>query len=222
MYERFTDRARRVFQLANQEALRLNHEYIGVEHIMLGLSKEGSGVAATALKEQGLDLETLRARMAPFMFEAQGADMTTMGKLPQTPRAKQVVERAMAAAKEMNHNYVGTEHILLAVLQDEESAVAETFRNNGVDVAAIRNYVLELLGHEPTQVAPEPAVDPMQTAAVRAGIAVRLLESMLHGVAARNMPSGVVRAWIRDEGPQLALAAVRTTDALLRELSKDA
>ena len=111
MYERFTDRARKVMQLANQEAQRFNHEYIGTEHILLGLIKEGSGVAANVLKNLDVDLRKIRLEVEKLV--QSGPDMVTMGKLPQTPRAKKVIEYSMEEARNLNHNYVGTEHILL-------------------------------------------------------------------------------------------------------------
>ena len=111
MYERFTDRARKVMQLANQEAQRFNHEYIGTEHVLLGLIKEGSGVAANVLKNLDVDLRKIRLEVEKLV--QSGPDMVTMGKLPQTPRAKKVIEYSMEEARHLNHNYVGTEHILL-------------------------------------------------------------------------------------------------------------
>lgn len=109
MYERFTDRARKVMQLANQEAQRFNHEYIGTEHILLGLVKEGSGVAANVLKNLDVDLRKIRLEVEKLV--QSGPEMVTMGKLPQTPRAKKVIEYSMEEARNLNHNYVGTEHI---------------------------------------------------------------------------------------------------------------
>src|SRR6266699_3470379 len=110
MYERFTDRARKVMQLADQEARRLNHEYIGTEHILLGLVKEGSGVAANTLKNLDIDLRKIRLEIEKIV-QSGPADMVTMGKLPQTPRAKKVVEFSIEEARKFNYNYVGTEHL---------------------------------------------------------------------------------------------------------------
>src|SRR5262249_18473788 len=104
MYERFTDRARKVMQLANQEAQRFNHEYIGTEHILLGLVKEGSGVAANVLKNLDIDLRKIRLEVEKIV--QAGPDMVTMGKLPQTPRAKKVIEYSIEEARNLNHNYV--------------------------------------------------------------------------------------------------------------------
>ncbi len=110
MYERFTDRARKVMQLANQEAQRFNHEYVGTEHVLLGLIKEGSGVAANVLRNLDVDLRKIRNEVEKIV--QAGPEMVTMGKLPQTPRAKKVIEYAIEEARNLNHNYVGTEHLL--------------------------------------------------------------------------------------------------------------
>jgi ATP-dependent Clp protease ATP-binding subunit ClpC len=145
MYERFTDRARKVMQLANQEAQRFNHEYIGTEHILLGLIKEGSGVAANVLKNLDVDLRKIRLEVEKLV--QSGPDMVTMGKLPQTPRAKKVIEYSMEEARHLNHNYVGTEHILLGLLREQEGVAAQVLMNLGLKLEDVREEVLNLLGH---------------------------------------------------------------------------
>jgi ATP-dependent Clp protease ATP-binding subunit ClpC len=145
MYERFTDRARKVMQLANQEAQRFNHEYIGTEHILLGLVKEGSGVAANVLKNLDVDLRKIRIEVEKIV--QTGPDMVTMGKLPQTPRAKKVIEYAMDEARNLNHNYVGTEHLLLGLLREQEGVAAQVLMNLGMKLEDVREEVLNLLGH---------------------------------------------------------------------------
>ena len=145
MYERFTDRARKVMQLANQEAQRFNHEYIGTEHILLGLVKEGSGVAANVLKNLEVDLRKIRLEVEKIV--QSGPDMVTMGKLPQTPRAKKVIEYSMEEARNLNHNYVGTEHILLGLLREQEGVAAQVLMNLGLKLEDVREEVLNLLGH---------------------------------------------------------------------------
>src|SRR5687768_2524203 len=145
MYERFTDRARKVMQLANQEAQRFNHEYIGTEHILLGLVKEGSGVAANVLKNLDIDLRKIRLEVEKIV--QSGPDMVTMGKLPQTPRAKKVIEYAMEEARNLNHNYVGTEHLLLGLLREQEGVAAQVLMNLGLKLEDVREEVLNLLGH---------------------------------------------------------------------------
>jgi ATP-dependent Clp protease ATP-binding subunit ClpC len=151
MYERFTDRARKVMQLANQEAQRFNHEYIGTEHILLGLVKEGSGVAANVLKNLDVDLRKIRLEVEKIV--QSGPDMVTMGKLPQTPRAKKVIEYSMEEARNLNHNYVGTEHILLGLLREQEGVAAQVLMNLGLKLEEVREEVLNLLGHgmEPSE-----------------------------------------------------------------------
>src|SRR6188472_2296847 len=145
MYERFTDRARKVMQLANQEAQRFNHEYIGTEHVLLGLIKEGSGVAANVLKNLDVDLRKIRLEVEKLV--QSGPDMVTMGKLPQTPRAKKVIEYSMEEARNLNHNYVGTEHLLLGLLREQEGVAAQVLMNLNLKLEEVREEVLNLLGH---------------------------------------------------------------------------
>ena len=144
MFERFTDRARKVMALANQEAQRFNHEYIGTEHILLGLVKEGSGVGATVLKNLDVDIKKLRLEVEKLV--KSGPDMVTMGKLPQTPKAKKVIEYAIEEARALNHNYVGTEHILLGLLRESEGIAAQVLMNLGLKLEDVRQEVLNLLG----------------------------------------------------------------------------
>ncbi len=144
MFERFTDRARKVMALANQEAQRFNHEYIGTEHILLGLVKEGSGVGANVLKNLDVDLRKVRLEVEKLV--KSGPDMVTMGKLPQTPRAKKVIEYAIEEARSLNHNYVGTEHLLLGLLREHEGVAAQVLMNLGLKLEEVREEVLNLLG----------------------------------------------------------------------------
>ena len=165
MYERFTDRARKVMQLANQEAQRFNHEYIGTEHVLLGLVKEGSGVAANVLKNLDVDLRKIRLEVEKLV--QSGPEMVTMGKLPQTPRAKKVTEYSMEEARNLNHNYVGTEHILLGLLREQEGVAAQVLMNLGLKLEEVREEVLNLLGHgleggegDPAAPVDDPGADP--------------------------------------------------------------
>jgi ATP-dependent Clp protease ATP-binding subunit ClpC len=139
--------------LANQEAQRFNHEYIGTEHILLGLVKEGSGVGATVLKNLDVDIKKLRLEVEKLV--KSGPDMVTMGKLPHTPRAKKVIEFAIEEARSLNHNYVGTEHLLLGLLRETEGIAAQVMMNLGLRLEDVRQEVLNLLGagvdtNEPT------------------------------------------------------------------------
>ena len=147
MYERFTDRARKVMQLANQEAQRFNHEYIGTEHILLGLIKEGSGVAAEVLKNFGLDLRKIRQEVEKIA--QYGPEMVTMGRLPQTPRAKQAIQYAIECAKDLNHDYVGTEHLLLGLSREVEGVAAQILLNLGLKLKDVDFEVLNRLAFPP-------------------------------------------------------------------------
>lgn len=147
MYERFTDRARKVMQLANQEAQRFNHEYIGTEHILLGLVKEGSGVAANVLKNLEIDLRKIRLEVEKIVQHGPGGDQVVMGRLPHTPRAKKVIEYSIEEARNLNHNYVGTEHLLLGLLREQEGVAAQVLMNLGLKLEDVREEVLNLLGH---------------------------------------------------------------------------
>jgi len=144
MFERFTDRARKVMALANQEAQRFNHDVIGTEHILLGLVKEGSGVGATVLKNFDVDIKKLRLEVEKHV--KSGPDMVTMGKLPQSPRAKKVIEYAIEEARALNHNYVGTEHILLGLLRENEGIAAQVLISLGLKLEDVRQEILNLLG----------------------------------------------------------------------------
>ncbi|MEM7680373.1 MAG: ATP-dependent Clp protease ATP-binding subunit [Planctomycetota bacterium] len=158
MFERFTDRARKVMALANQEAQRFNHEYIGTEHVLLGLVKEGSGVGANVLKNLDVDLRKVRLEVEKLV--KSGPDMVTMGKLPQTPRAKKVIEYAIEEARSLNHNYVGTEHLLLGLLREHEGVAAQVLQNLGLKLEEVREEVLNLLG---------AGVDPEEAATAGGG-----------------------------------------------------
>ncbi len=163
MFERLTDRARKVMALANQEAQRLNHEYIGTEHILLGLVKEGSGVGANVLKNLDIDLRKVRLEVEKLV--KSGPEMVTMGKLPQTPRAKKVIEYAIEEARNLNHNYVGTEHLLLGLLREHDGVAAQVLMNLGLKLEEVREEVLNLLGagveSEETPPPSEPQEPPM-------------------------------------------------------------
>jgi ATP-dependent Clp protease ATP-binding subunit ClpC len=144
MFERFTDRARKVMALANQEAQRFNHEYVGTEHILLGLVKEGQGVAANVLHNLQVDLKKIRLEVEKIV--KSGPAMVTMGKLPQTPRAKKVIEFAIEEARNLGHNYVGTEHLLLGLLREHDGVAAQVLMNLGLKLDEVRAEVLNILG----------------------------------------------------------------------------
>ncbi|MEL6429041.1 MAG: ATP-dependent Clp protease ATP-binding subunit, partial [Planctomycetota bacterium] len=144
MFDRFTDRAKKVMNLARQEAQRFNHEYLGTEHILLGLVQEGSGVAANVLKNMGIDLNKIRMEVEKIV--KTGPSMTTMGQLPFTPRAKKVLELSMEEAGNLGHNYIGTEHLLLGLIKENEGIAAQVLLNLGVKLEDVREEVLDFLG----------------------------------------------------------------------------
>jgi len=180
MYERFTDRSRKVMQLSNQEAQRLNHEYIGTEHMLLGLIKEGSGVAANVLKNLDLDLNKCRVEVLKLVSPGPGPAVIIMGKLPMTPRTKRVLESAIQSALDLNHNYVGTEHLLLGLVTEREGIAAQVLMNFNVTVETVREEVLNLLGFNPRQVDAEAEAD----------------EQLEEGLALKEMLREWLTAWV--------------------------
>ena len=142
MFERFTDRARRAVELAQEEARRLNHNYIGTEHILLGLIREGEGVAARALESLGISLEAVRQQVEKIIGRGQQAPS---GHIPFTPRAKKVLELSLREAKALGHNYIGTEHILLGLIREGSGVAAQVLVKLGADLNRARQQVVELL-----------------------------------------------------------------------------
>ncbi|MFZ5851871.1 MAG: ATP-dependent Clp protease ATP-binding subunit [Actinomycetota bacterium] len=142
MFERFTDRARRVVVLAQEEARMLNHNYIGTEHILLGLIHEGEGVAAKALESLGISLEAVRQQVEEIIGQGQQAPS---GHIPFTPRAKKVLELSLREALQLGHNYIGTEHILLGLIREGEGVAAQVLVKLGADLSRVRQQVIQLL-----------------------------------------------------------------------------
>src|SRR5687767_7951424 len=142
MFERFTDRARRVVVLAQEEARMLNHNYIGTEHILLGLIHEGEGVAAKALESLGISLEAVRQQVEDIIGQGQSAPT---GHIPFTPRAKKVLELSLREALQLGHNYIGTEHILLGLIREGEGVAAQVLQKLGADLNRVRQQVIQLL-----------------------------------------------------------------------------
>jgi ATP-dependent Clp protease ATP-binding subunit ClpC len=158
MFERFTDRARRVIVLAQDEAKMLKHNYIGTEHILLGLIHEGEGVAAQALEQLGVTLESVRAQVEEIIGHGQN---TPTEHIPFTPRAKRVLELSLREALQMNHSYIGTEHILLGLIREGEGVAAQVLIKLGLDLARVRSTVMQLMqGYQSgnnAQGGPQPA-----------------------------------------------------------------
>ena len=144
MFNKFTERARKVILLAKQEAKRFNHDYIGTEHILLGLLREGEGVAAAVLQSLGMNLNNIRLEVEKLV--QIGPPTVVSGDLPFTPKAKKVMELAMDEAKTLGHNYIGTEHLLLGLIREGEGVASQVFMNMGLDLEKVREEVIKLLG----------------------------------------------------------------------------
>src|SRR5690625_3895647 len=142
MFERFTDRARRVVVLAQDEARLLNHNYIGTEHILLGLIHEAEGVGAKALEALGVSLDAVREQVRDIIGEG---NQTPSGHIPFTPRAKKVLELSLREALQLGHNYIGTEHILLGLIREGEGVAAQVLNKLGADLNRVRQPVIQLL-----------------------------------------------------------------------------
>jgi len=144
MFNRFTERARKVIVYAKEEARRFNHDYIGTEHLLLGLIREGEGVAAAVLQKLGLDLETIRLEVEKLV--QAGPATQVVGDIPFTPRSKKALELSAEEARALGHNYIGTEHLLLGLVKEGEGMAYRVLLNLGLDLGKLRNEVMELLG----------------------------------------------------------------------------
>ena len=144
MFNRFTERARKVLLLAKEQARRFNHDYIGTEHILLALVSEREGVAAAVLQNLGLDLDTIKQEVEKVLHP--GGQTQVLGELPFTPRAKKVLELSAEEARSMGHNYIGTEHLLLGLIKEQEGIASQILLGLGLDINAARRSILDLLG----------------------------------------------------------------------------
>jgi len=154
MFNRFTERARKVIILAKEEARRFNHDYIGTEHILLGLIREGEGVAAAVLQKMGVSLENIRLEIEKLV--QPGPTTQIIGDIPFTPRAKKALELAAEEARSLGHNYIGTEHLLLGLIREGEGVASQVLLNLGLDLNSVRNEVMELLGSALPGMATQP------------------------------------------------------------------
>jgi len=194
VFERFTDRAQRVVVLAQEEARMLNHNYIGTEHILLGLIGEGEGVAAKALESLGISLEAVRQQVEKIIGQGQQAPA---GHIPFTPRAKKVMELASREALQLGHNYIGTEHILLGLIREGEGVAAQVLVQLGADLNRVRQQVVQLLhGYQGKQ----PAADgPRRGKRARA----RLMGEALARIDALDRRLAAIERWV-GMGPDVA------------------
>jgi ATP-dependent Clp protease ATP-binding subunit ClpC len=144
MFNRFTERARKVIVLAKEEARRFNHDYIGTEHLLLGLIREGEGVAAAVLQKVGLSLESIRLEIEKLV--QPGPSTQILGDIPFTPRSKKSLELAAEEARALGHNYIGTEHLLLGLIREEEGVASQVLLNLGLDLNRVRSEIMEILG----------------------------------------------------------------------------
>jgi ClpA/ClpB-like protein len=173
MFERFTDRARRVIVLAQEEARLLDHNYIGTEHILLGLIREREGVAAKALEALGISLEAVRAEVERIIGRGESTPGT---QIPFTPRSKKVLELSLREARSLGHDYIGTEHVLLGLIREGEGVAAQVLVKLGADLSRVRQQVVQLLtGHEAGEPAAAPRVvrEPRPTVVGGPGVFLR-------------------------------------------------
>ena len=186
VFERFTDRARRAVVLAQEEARMLNHNYIGTEHLLLGLVREYDGVAGKALTSLGISLEAVRGQVEQIIGQGQAAPR---GHIPFTSRAKKVLELALREALQLGHNYIGTEHILLGLIREGEGVAAQVLQSLGVDLDRARQAVIQLL----------------------AGYAIEAEAASGETVGARVEPVAVPSRWSVTTPPPVRTASARST-----------
>jgi ATP-dependent Clp protease ATP-binding subunit ClpA len=185
VFERYTDRARRVVVLAQEEARRLKHNYLGTEHILLGLVGEGEGVAARALESLGISLEAVRQQVEEIIGQGQ---QPPSGHYPFTPRAKKVLDLASREALQLGHNYVGTEHILLGLVREGEGVAAQVLVKLGADLDRVRQQVVQLLHGYPGK---EPASDRP-----RRGKRARLMADAVARIDALDRRLAAIERWV--------------------------
>jgi len=187
MLERFTDRARRVVKLAEEEARRLGHNYIGTEHILLGLIREGEGVAAKALESLGISLDAVRQQVEEIIGRGQQAPFDV---IPFTPRSKKVLELSLRESQQLGHNYIGTEHILLGLIREGDGVAAQVLVKLGADLNRVRQQVIQLISGQqpqPGRLAPREGAPATEVQARLDAIEARLtvIEVLLAAVEQR-------------------------------------
>ena len=201
MFERFTDRARRVVVLAQEEARMLDHNYIGTEHLLLGLIHEGEGVAAKALEALGISLDAVRQQVEAIIGRGQQAPS---GHIPFTPRAKRVLELSLRESGQLGHNYLGTEHILLGLVREGEGVAAQVLMKLGGDLNRVRQMVIQLLQGHGAEARPKPR-------SMRAG----MVEDVLARLDSMDGRLTAIERWV-GIGPD-----VRDLDQEIAQLHRD-
>ena len=201
MFERFTDRARRVVVLAQEEARMLDHNYIGTEHLLLGLIHEGEGVAAKALEAMGISLDAVRQQVEAIIGRGQQAPS---GHIPFTPRAKRVLELSLRESGQLGHNYIGTEHILLGLVREGEGVAAQVLVKLGADLNRVRQVVIQLLDAHGAESRPKPR-------GTRAGV----IEDVLARLDSMDGRLTAIERWV-GMGPD-----VRDLDQEIAQLRRD-
>jgi ATP-dependent Clp protease ATP-binding subunit ClpC len=211
MFERFTERARRVMVLAQDEARLLNHNYIGTEHILLGLVHEGDGVAARALRSLGISLDAVRFQVAEMIGRGESV---SAGHIPFTPRAKKVLELSLREALQLGDNYIGTQHILLGVIREGEGVAAQVLQKLGASLPGVREVVIRLLSGSPTPEIATPSGETLEDAG-------RVEELALEEAAALGddevRPEHRRLAWLRIQMERLTTALSRMQDLYERQ-----
>jgi ATP-dependent Clp protease ATP-binding subunit ClpC len=213
MFERFTDRARRVVVLAQEEARMLMHDYVGTEHILLGLSHEGEGVAAKALESLGISLEAVRQQVEEIIGQGQQA---RSGHIPFTARAKKVLDLSLREALQLGHNYIGTEHILLALVREGDGVAAQALVRLGADLNRVRRQVIQLTKGGPPAPEAETMVRNARPGGWEADV-VPLLADILSRLTAieRHLGISIPRTTAADEVKADKASAATETGELL-------
>jgi ATP-dependent Clp protease ATP-binding subunit ClpA len=207
MFERFTERARRVVVLAQEEARLLNHNYIGTEHLLLGLLREGEGVAAGALTSMGIELEAVRSQVEEII--GQGA-AEQAGHIPFTPRAKKVLELSLREAHQLGHNYIGTEHILLGLVREAEGVAAQVLVAFGAGMNQVRQQVTRLLASagQPEPEGEAPGSEPGRRLGPEGFRSTAFGESPEHSASRRRERLARIEELAREEATRLGHADV--------------
>jgi hypothetical protein len=218
MYERFTDRARKVMQLAHQEAVRLNGEYVGTEHVLLGLVAEGAGVAANVLANLGIDLRKVSLEVEKLAQRGLDREQVAVGRLPHTPRTQKVIEHAVQEAERLKHNYVGTEHLLLGMLREEETVAAQVLMNSGLSLEAVGAEVFNLLGC----IVPMTGLSGAREDVVRTATRLEPEDTTGYAVLGHPSPAMLSEAQLQLVRNRIELLTVRKEEFLIEQDSASA